>query len=460
MAIAKKKLFRQKAKDIAFDMQHRKTIQFNMGKYYAAVNAGKLRYANLEAARQQASHIKKHVLAHLPDYLEQFEEQATRNGATVLWAKNAQEAVKHVLHIVQTQHVKSVVKSKSMTTEEIDLNEELHAIGVESIETDLGEYIVQLAGEKPYHIVTPAMHKSKEDIAALFHKEFNSPLTSTPEEMTAIARMNLRQKYFTAGAGITGANFLVADKGGVCVTENEGNAIMSTAFPDIHIAIAGIEKIIPSFADLSLFWPHLSQHGTGQAITSYNSMFCGPCKATEKHGPSKMYVILLDNGRSNLYQQEPFNIALSCIRCGACLNACPIYKNVGGYTYNTTYQGPIGTVISPHLGSFEEHAHLNTACSLCGACTEVCPVKIPIHSLIHQNRVKAVTDNYFPLAEQVGMKGFAFVASKPRLMDSVGGGVKNFLARLVGSSVWGKKRALPTFAKQSFRTQYKKKMQK
>lgn len=460
MSSSKKKIFTRDAERIAFNEQHRKTIQFNMGKYHTAVANGKLRYANLDAARTKASEIKRHTLANLPEYLEQFEQNFTNNGGTVLWAKTADDAIAYISEILQTNHVRSIVKSKSMTTEEIELNHELEKIGIESVETDLGEYIVQLAGEKPYHIVTPAMHKSKQDVADLFHEKFNFPLTSTAEEMTNLARQKLREKYLAAGAGITGANFIIADKGGICVTENEGNAIMSTAFPKIHIAIAGIEKIIPSFKDLALFWPHLAQHGTGQAISSYNTMFTGPRKSSEPHGPELMYVILLDNGRTNLYAQDKLNVALSCIRCGACLNACPIYKNVGGYTYNTTYQGPIGSVISPHLGSFEDNVHLSTACSLCANCTEVCPVKIPLHELIHENRVRAVSANYFPLTEQVGMKAFAFAASKSWRMDAVGGTIKNILLSLVGKGLWGNKRSFPKFAKQSFRKQYKQRNKK
>jgi L-lactate dehydrogenase complex protein LldF len=456
MTTLKKDSFKIDAERVSFDELHRKTIRFNMGKYYAAVNAGKLRYQNLELARDRAAGIKRFTLENLPKYLTQFEENFTKNGGTVLWARTAEDAIAYVSQILTENNVKSIVKSKSMTTEEIELNHELEKIGIESVETDLGEYIVQLAGEKPYHIVTPAMHKSKQDVADLFHEKFNFPLDSTAEEMTNLARIQLREKYLAAGAGITGANFIIADKGGICVTENEGNAIMSTAFPPIHIAIAGIEKVLPSFKDLALFWPHLAQHGTGQAISSYNTLFTGPKKAEEPHGPEKMYVILLDNGRTNLYKQEKLNVALSCIRCGACLNACPIYKNIGGYTYNTTYQGPIGTVISPHLGNFDEMVHLNTACSLCANCTSVCPVRIPLHELILENRQRAVAKDYFPITERLVMQVYGFGAAKASRMDALGGGIKNFFMSLLGSRVWGNKRTFPKFAKESFRTQYKK----
>ena len=456
MSKSKKELFKVASEKIAFDEAHRKTIRFNMGKYYTAVANGKLRYENLDATRDRAAAIKRYTLENLPKYLRQFEENFTNNGGKVLWARDAKDAITFISDILKEHSVTSIVKSKSMTTEEIELNHELEKIGIESVETDLGEYIVQLAGEKPYHIVTPAMHKSKQDVADLFNKHFDFPLDSTAEEMTNLARIKLREKYLAAGAGITGANFIIADKGGICVTENEGNAIMSTAFPKIHIAIAGIEKVIPSFKDLALFWPHLAQHGTGQAISSYNTMFTGPKKQGEANGPEKMYVILLDNGRTNLYKQKTLNVALSCIRCGACLNACPIYKNIGGYTYNTTYQGPIGSVISPHLGEFEDLAHLSTACSLCGNCTTVCPVKIPLHDLILENRRLAVTNEFSPLTERRIISAFEYGASKASRMDMVGGGIKNFILSLLGSRIWGKKRKFPKFAKESFRTQYRK----
>lgn len=449
--MSNKSQFQKAAEAIAFNENHRKTIRFNMGKYYAAVNAGKARYNDLEAARTKTANIKRHTLENLSHYLQEFETNFTANGGEVLWARTADDAIQYISKILQDHGVKSIVKSKSMTTEEIELNHELEKIGIASVETDLGEYIVQLAGEKPYHIVTPAMHKSKQDVADLFHKHFNFPLDSTAEEMTALAREKLREQYLSAGAGITGANFIIANKGAICVTENEGNAIMSTAFPDIHIAIAGIEKVIPSMQDLALFWSHLASHGTGQAISSYNSMFSAAQKAGETHGPKKMYVILLDNGRTQLYKKEKFNLALSCIRCGACLNACPIYKNIGGYTYNTTYQGPIGTVITPHLKDFKSYVHLSSACSLCGSCTSVCPQRVPLHELILENRKLAVAQKLTPAVERAGMKGFEFITSKARRMDCVNGSVKNTAIALFAKNAWGKKRSMPRFAKRSFR---------
>ena len=457
MSNSKAKKFQVDVARVSFDEKHRKTIRFNMGKYYAAVANGKARYQDFEAARVKAAAIKRHTLEHLADYLLQFEKNFTANGGTVLWARTADDAIAYITEIFKENNVKSIVKSKSMTTEEIELNANLEKIGVESVETDLGEYIVQLAGERPYHIVTPAMHKSKADVAQLFNKHFGFPLDSSAEEMTMLARKKLREKYLAADAGITGANFIIADKGAIAVTENEGNALMSTSFPKIQIAIAGIEKIIPSFKDLGLFWPHLAQNGTGQPITAYSSVFSGPKKAKESHGPEKMYVILLDNGRTNLYKQDNFRVALSCIRCGACLNACPIYKNIGGWSYDATYSGPIGTVISPHLKGFDQFSHLCTACSLCGTCATVCPVKIPLNDLILENRKLAVEGNYFSTFEKFLISGFTFFTKKACREDIVGGGVKNFAAKCLGEDAWGKKRSFPEFAKKSFRAVSKNK---
>lgn len=441
---------------IAYDRKHRRTIGFNMSKYDAAVARGRGRYLDLQLARSQASDKKKEVLDNIVDYLEMFETNFTRNGGKVLWAQDAAEAVSYIADIIRESGATTIVKSKSMTTEEIDFNEEVEKMGAVSIETDLGEYIVQLAGEKPYHIVTPAMHKSKDDVALLFNEKFGFPLDSTAEEMTMLARKNLRNLFTSADIGVTGANFILPDVGGIALTENEGNAIMTTAFPKIHIAIAGIEKLLPSVDDLALFWPHLSSHGTGQAVTVYNSIFTGPRKADEANGPEQMYVILLDNGRTKLFADEEQRVALSCIRCGACLNACPVYRNVGGYTYATTYQGPIGSVISPHLLNLKDYGHLSFACTLCGHCTENCPVKIPLHNLLINNRRKTV-EQFASVAESAGMAGFARLMSSRKLLDLMPGRMKNLFMHFFVSSAWGKNRTLPDVAPQSFAQQWKKK---
>ncbi|WP_318351066.1 lactate utilization protein B [Aquipluma nitroreducens] len=448
-----KEIFLQKSEEIAFDKKHRAIIKFNMSKYDAAVDRGMKRYSNLDLAKTRASFVKSQAINHLHDYLIQFEKNITAHGASVIWVENTDEAIEAVKKIMIENNSKTVVKSKSMTTEEIDLNDHLEEIGVESLETDLGEYIVQLAGEKPYHIVTPCMHKSRGDIAELFTEKFNTPEGSAPEYLTAWVRKKLRAKFTTADVGITGANFLVADVGGICLTENEGNALMSVSFPKIHIVIAGIEKVIPRMQDLGLMWPILAAHGTGQQISVYNSLITGPKKSSEVDGPEKMFVILLDNKRSELYQNDEQYSVLKCIRCGACLNACPVYRNIGGYTYDATYSGPIGSVITPFFKGLKEYNHLSSACSVCGKCTEVCPVKIPLHHMLLINRRDAVRAGAGGFIWNSGMKGYEFAFSKRSRLDLMGGKTKNTFA-LLGANALGDKKQIPKLADRSFSKQW------
>jgi L-lactate dehydrogenase complex protein LldF len=445
------KKFNQDAEKIAFDKEHRKRINFNIGKYDAAVVNGKRQFSNLEKARKRVANIKHKAIENLDKYLNEFETNFERNGGKVIWAQNADEAVGEILKLMEKHEIKMVVKSKSMITEELELNEALEKANVESVETDLGEYIVQVAGEKPYHIVTPAMHKSKEDIADLFHKKFGTPENSTPEELTNFVRGKLREKFMEAGAGITGANFLIADTGSIALTENEGNGMMSFSFPKIHIAVAGIEKMIPSFRDMHLIWPMLAAHGTGQNLTVYNSIVSGPRQTGEIDGPTEMYVVLLDNGRTELLKHPRQRRALSCIKCGACLNACPVYKNIGGYTYNTTYSGPIGAVITPHLREMKNFKHLSYASSLCGKCTEVCPVKINLHELLLYNRNESVISGMTTRTERFAQKMAKKGLSNRWMMDFGGGGLKNTAMKLFMKKHWGPRRTLPEFAPKSFK---------
>ena len=448
-----KELFLKESAKIAFDLKHRATIKFNMSKYDAAVDRAVKRYSNLDLAKSRASYVKTLAIHNLHDNLLQFEKNITANGASVIWAENTDQAIDAVKKIMIENHSKTVVKSKSMTTEEIDLSDHLAEIGVESLETDLGEYIVQLAGEKPYHIVTPCMHKSRQDISKLFTDKFNTPENSAPEYLTAWVREKLRAKFTTADVGITGANFLVADVGGIALTENEGNALMSVSFPKIHIVIAGIEKIIPRMQDLGLMWPILAAHGTGQQISVYNTLITGPKREGESDGPEKMIVILLDNKRSELYANDDQFEVLKCIRCGACLNACPIYRNVGGYTYDATYSGPIGSVITPFFKGLKEYNHLSSACSVCGKCTEVCPVKIPLHHMLLINRRDAVKAGYGGFTWNMGMKAYEYAFSKRSRLDLVNGKTKNTFA-LLGSNALGEQKQIPKLADQSFSKQW------
>lgn len=434
---------------LAFDRKHRKTINFNISRYNAAVASGKKRYLNMELAKQRASYIKSDVVKNLAGYLEKFEKNATNNGIEVLWARDSKEAIDEITRILKENDAKLLVKSKSMISEEIELNENVEKIGVEPVETDLGEFIVQVAGEKPYHILTPAMHKSKEDVAELFNKKFETPPESSPEELTLFVRDKLRKQFTSAEIGITGANFLIADVGGVALTENEGNGFMSLTFPKVHIVITGIEKVLPSVKDLPLFFPLLSTMGTGQQVTVYNSLLTGPKKDKESNGPEKMVVILLDNNRTQIARTKEQSEALKCIRCGACLNACPIYRNVGGYTYNTTYSGPIGSIISPFFNGFEKFDHLSFACTVCGACTEVCPVKIPLHDLLLNNRKTSIEMKHGGLMWDVGMRIYEFAFRKRKNLDAVNGKVKNSLLYL-NPNIFGKEKSSPSFKNLSF----------
>jgi L-lactate dehydrogenase complex protein LldF len=446
--------FLVKSDEKAFDLPHRKTINNNIGKYNTAVERGLSKFENLEASKKKAHVIKWRVMENLDKFLPEFESNFVKRGGKVIWANTVEEAQKEILSIIKKNNGKSVIKSKSMTTEEIHLNEFLEENNIESLESDLGEYIVQLLGQKPYHIVTPAMHLSKEEIAKLFHEKFGTPVDATPEQLTQKARELLREKYLKADIGISGGNFLIADTGSIALTENEGNARLCTTFPKIHIAIVGIEKVIPSIADLDLFWPLLSSHGTGQNLTVYNTILSGPKQATETDGPEEMYVILLDNGRTNLLAQKEQRQALYCIRCGACLNACPVYKNIGGHTYNTTYSGPIGSIITPHLKGMKEFKHLSYASSLCGKCSEVCPVKIDIHKMLLLNRRDAATNHDNSKTEEISWKLWKKGMLKRSTMDLVGGKIKNYMLKKFFSKSWGNYREMPNLADKSFAKQW------
>jgi len=451
------KEFTKKAQKKAFDKDHRKIIKFNMARYENAVIKGKKQYVNLELAKKRAEALKQKAINELDEYLIEFEGKFTARGGKVIWAPEAKDAIKEILLILKKHWAKTVVKSKSMTTEEIEFNDALKKKKIESLETDLGEYIVQIADEKPYHIVTPAMHKSKENIAKLFNEKFGTDINSTPEEITAFVRELLREKFIEADVGVTGANFIISDIGAIGLTENEGNGLMSISFPKIHIVIVGIEKVIPSIDDLDLFWPLLATNGTGQNITVYNSIISGPKQENEVDGPEEMYVILLDNNRTELLKQKIQRVALNCIRCGACLNACPVYKNIGGHTYGTTYSGPIGAVISPFMSGIKDYKHLSFASSLCGKCTDVCPVRIPLHDLLLYNRNYFVRNKHTKSIERLSMYGYKKVMKKRSFLDMSNGGMKNFFMKTFMKNIWGPKRELPLVQPKSFNKMWKEK---
>jgi L-lactate dehydrogenase complex protein LldF len=447
-------VFKIKSSDKSADLEHRQKINFNIGRYNAVVPQGKHQFADVNLARERAKNVKWRAIETLDQQLEQFEKNFIKRGGKLLWASDAQEALDNILEICKEKNCRSIVKSKSMVTEEIHLNKFLEKNNIESIETDLGEFIQQLDGEAPYHIVTPAMHKSKEDVAKLFTEKLGTVPNLTPEQLTLVAREKLRKNYVQAEIGITGANFIISDTGSIAVTENEGNARLSAAFPKTHIVIVGIEKMIPSITDLGLFWPLLATYGTGQKVTVYNTIISGPKQPNEIDGPEEMYVILLDNGRTNILANAKQRESLYCIRCGACLNACPVYKNIGGHAYGATYSGPIGSVITPHLQGMDEYKHLSYASSLCGNCTEVCAVKINLHELLLENRNEAVETGSVSFSEKFAWKMWKRASLSRSMMNMGSGKLKNKVVNKMFKG-WQKNRSDLHFSDKTFNQMWK-----
>ena len=375
--------------------------------------------------RTQANALKKHTIENLDYYLEQFERNVEARGGKVIWCKDATEVSDFVLGLAKERHARLIVKSKSMTTEEIDLNERLEHHGLESVETDLGEYILQLAHERPYHIVAPALHKTRYDVAEIFTKTLHVPEETVPEKQTAIARAVLRDKFLAADIGISGANFLIADSGAICLVENEGNARLTTTAPKIHIAIAGLEKLIPRAQDLAVFLKLLARSATGQPLSVYTSFLSGARRPQdgEIDGPDEFYVVLLDNGRTKLLPDRSRRQSLYCIRCGACLNTCPVYRKIGGHSFPWVYSGPIGAIITPQfMGVAHEPGH-PFASSLCGACGEVCPVKIDIPKILLDLRSevkKSETRENQNRWERLAFRAFAWLATHPKIYAMAG----------------------------------------
>ena len=385
---------------------------------------------NWEELRTQARAIKDETLLHLDQYLEEFTGNAERAGARLHWARDAAEANAIVCRLAHERKARLAVKSKSMVTEEIHLNAALAVAGVEAIETDLGEYIIQLAGETPSHIIAPAIHKTRGQIAELFSEKLGIEKTDDVARLTITARQVLRDEFAAADLGISGVNFAVAETGTILILENEGNIRFTTSLPKTHIALMGIEKVIPRFADLEVFLKLLPRSGTGQHLTAYQSLITGTKRSAADEGPDELHIILLDNGRSRMLANPTTRQALACIRCGACLNACPVYQQIGGHAYGSVYPGPIGAVITPQLFGLAKAAQLPFASSLCGACREVCPVKIDIPQLllylraeinqpakIRNQKSESIKRNRI---EHYAFKLWAAIMTRPRLYEACG----------------------------------------
>ena len=371
--------------------------------------------------REQAHQIKKHTIENLDYYLEQVEERVTALGGKVIYARDGGEAIEFIAELARQRQARLIVKSKSMTTEEIELNEGLERERLETVETDLGEYIIQLAHERPSHIVAPALHKTRYQVADLFTEKLGVEREEVPEKQTLIARRVLREKFLAADIGITGANFVVAESGAIAIVENEGNARLCTSAPKVHVAVAGIEKLIPRAQDLAIFLKLLGRSATGQPLTVYTSILSGARREGEVDGPEEFYLILLDNGRTKLLEDRAKRQSLYCIRCGACLNTCPVYRKIGGHNYPWVYSGPIGAIITPQFQGITEEPWLPFASSLCGACAEVCPVKINIPRILLDLRAEAVKAKIRAneaRLERLAFRLWAWVMKNPKLYEA------------------------------------------
>ena len=414
-----------------------------------------------DSMRERAAAIKTHTIERLDYYLDLVDKSVRRNGGHVHFADDADHANRIVLEIAKQHDVKTVIKSKSMVSEEMGINHFLEQNGIEPIETDLGEYIIQLADEPPFHIIGPAIHKTKEEVSALFEKWLKSAPTDDIEKLCAIARDALRGKFTKAEMGISGANFVVAETGTVVIVTNEGNGRMTTSIPRVHVAIAGMEKLLPAIEDVGLFLRLLPRSATGQRITSYNTFVSGPRAGSDEDGPEEFHLIFVDNGRLGLLEDEVLRESLNCIRCGACLNVCPVYRKVGGHAYRWVYSGPIGAIVSPMLTNMKQSKELPYASTLCGACRDVCPVKIDIPRLLLHLRHKLVEGGVSTWMERLAMRRWrSAVQTRKQLEGSARlgrillrpitrkGYVKRLRAPLVGG--WTDRRDLPAPAPRSF----------
>ncbi|HXF59974.1 MAG TPA: LutB/LldF family L-lactate oxidation iron-sulfur protein [Caldilineaceae bacterium] len=454
----------------ALNNQHLKTALNRSTIRLSTARVNALQAVDGQRLRSQTRQMKEYVLRHLPDLLEQFEANVTANGGQVHWARDAAEANQIILQIARRANVQKVVKAKSMATEEIHLNQALEEAGIVAVETDLGEYIIQLAGEPPSHIVAPVVHKRLEDISALFQEKLDMPPTFDPEAMCAVARMRLRQEFLTADMGISGCNFAIAETGSVCIVTNEGNGRMTAGMPRVYVAVMGLEKMVPTVEDAFLQYQALVRSSTGQQCSVYLSITSGPRKPDDPDGPDEFHVVILDNGRSDMLARG-YGEALMCIRCGACLNVCPVYREIGGHAYGSTYSGPIGAVISPLLPTQVTNPEkLPHASSLCGACRDACPVKIDLPRLLLDLRADQVEDGEAPWVDHQAMRGFLFTMQSRARYEQAGklaSLTTNLVAGLSGGNIkvmppplaaWTQSRNFPPFAKKSFREQWSERL--
>lgn len=441
-----RQLFNQKS-EIAFDEEHWQKINFQTGCFERNFSKGKINYRNMDLEKQRVHILRNKSLDNLEKLLVDFETHFTDNGGNVLWARDANDACSMIFDIMKKERATVVSRSNSMTLDEIDLNGFLKRKNLDCVETSVARFVLKSADMKPYHPFAPAIHLSKEEINEVLTRGFKLKADSTPKQMVNFVRHKVSNDLKEVKVCVTGANFITSEEGCVVLTENEGNILRSTSTARVHVVVAGIGKVIPSIDDLGILLPLLSSHATGQSMAAFNTITFGP--AQEGIGPEKMYVILLNNGRSEVLSNQKQRQVLSCIHCGACVSVCPVFKNVGGYTYDNSHIGPMGAVMSPLKESLIDYGHLSTACSLCGKCTEICPVKIPLDDLIIENRHLLEAGNNTDTRFDSMMKTMIWHCKSRKKMDSPLWIKKIELKRFIGST-WGDRRAMPEFAPKSF----------
>lgn len=436
----------------AFDEEHWQKINYSTGCFESSFAKGKVNYRNLDLEKQRAYTLRNKSMLGLEKLLVDFETHFSENGGKVLWARNADDALTMIFDLICKEKANAIMRSNSMVLDEIGLNGFLERKNIRVVETEVGRFILHEGQQKPYHPLAPSIHLSKEENNAILTGQFKLKPDSSAKQMINFVRHEVTIESKEVPICITGANFLLSDVGGVVLTENEGNILKSTSIAKVHIVVAGIAKMVPSIDDLSVLLPLLSLHASGQSMTACNTITFGPAKTG--NGPEQVYVILLDNNRSELLSHEKQRKVMSCIHCGACVSVCPVYKNIGGYSYATKHIGPIGTVMTPLMEGLEDYNYLNSACSLCRKCVEICPVKIPLDDLIIENRHLAITKKTNNSKYDALLRAMIWHCKSRKKMDSPLFFKKLELKRLFGL-LWGNNRPLPEFASKSFSQQWK-----
>ena len=445
-----KTIFKQGC-EVAFDEEHWQKINYSTGCFEQNFAKGKVNYRNLDLEKQRAYTLRNKSMLGLEKLLVDFETHFTENGGKVLWARNADDALTMIIDIICKEKANAITRSNSTILDEIELKGFLERKNIRVVETEIGRFVLHMAKQKSYHPLSPSIHLSKEENNAILTENFKLKPESSIKQMVNFVRHEVAVESQDVPICITGANFLLSDVGGVVLTENEGNILKYTSMAKVHIVVAGIDKMIPTVDDLSVLLPLLSLHSSGQSMASCNTITFGPAK--QGNGPEQMYVILLDNNRSELLSHEKQRKVMSCIHCGACVSVCPVYKNIGGYSYGTKHIGPVGTVMTPLIEGLEDYSYLNSACSLCGKCVEICPVKIPLDDLIIENRHLAMTEKIGNAKFDAMLKAMIWHCKSRKKMDSPLFLKKLELKRLLGP-LWGE-RPMPEFASKSFSQQWR-----